>query len=329
MNLQSTPELEHFIRSIPKTETHLHIEGALPFQLLQQLDKQRFPAPPASWAADYKFPTFQQFEEELLGMAMSWFNSPERYHEAAKMIFEQHQADGVVYVETSFHAGVTEFLGIPADEILSAIKEAIPAGLEVRVFLGMLRERSDVLLPILEEAITWKQLDGIDLHGTETIELQDWTIALWEGAKQEGKMLKAHAGEFGGSYAVREAISKLGVQRIQHGVQAHDCKETIGLLKQHDVTLDICPISNIKLNVFDEMKSHPIKQLVDAGVRCTVSTDDPVSFGNSIRDEYVALHNELGFDRASLRKLAQNGIEIADVSPEQKSKWLEQLAAID
>lgn len=327
MNLQVSPEMRDFIRRIPKTETHLHIEGALPFHLLQGLDAKRFPAPPASWEASFRFAHFKQFEDELLNMALTWYNSPERYHLAAKEIFSQHQADGVVYVETSFHAGVTEFLGIPADEILAAIIEAIPAGLEVRVFLGMLRERSEVLLPMLEEAITWKNLAGIDLHGVETIELQDWTIALWKGAQEEGKVTKAHAGEFGGAKAVRDVLEKLNVKRVQHGVQADGCEETIQLLLEKGATLDVCPISNVKLAVVENMREHPIRRLMQAGVPCTISTDDPISFGNLINDEYIALHNELDFTKEELLALAQNGIAIADVSAEKKAAWLASLPA--
>src|SRR5450755_4066488 len=100
--------LAAFIQALPKTETHLHLEGALPFELLQRV-RPDFKQPPASWARDFKFRDFAHFETELLDMAFSWFTSPERYHEAAKLIFARHVAQNVQYVETSFASGVVEF----------------------------------------------------------------------------------------------------------------------------------------------------------------------------------------------------------------------------
>ena len=101
--------LSDFIQRLPKTETHLHIEGALPWELLHQLDPKRFAQPPASWAGDFRYKSFEHFERELLDMAFAWFTSPERYYEAAKIIFQRHLEQNVRYVETSFASGVIEF----------------------------------------------------------------------------------------------------------------------------------------------------------------------------------------------------------------------------
>ncbi|WP_269522127.1 adenosine deaminase family protein [Coraliomargarita parva] len=317
-----------FIHRLPKTETHLHIEGALPYELLQQMDPEKFRELPECWAQDFKWKCFEDFENHLLEHALQWYTSAERYHEAAKVIFRNHVAQNVRYVELSFHAGVVEALKIPGPEILNAILSAAPKGLEVRVFMGMARNcYNDYLAPVLEDCVNWEGLAGIDLHGIEYLPLEAWTPKLWAKAQDAGLVTKAHAGEFGPSGHVREAIEVLGALRIQHGIHAIDDPDVLQLAIDSGATFDICPISNVKLDVIDTMAVHPLREFFDRGLRCTISTDDPFSFGNSVEDEYVALSSALGFGHAELAKLAKNGFEVASVGSAQKAKWMAEVDA--
>ncbi len=132
--------LSEFIQSLPKTETHLHVEGALPYELLTAWEPARYPEDPPFRRANYRYATFPDFERYiLLDNALPWFTTPQRYHEAAKVMFGKHVAQNVRYVETSFHLPVTKFIQTPGPEIIAAIRAAVPAGLEVRIFTGMLR----------------------------------------------------------------------------------------------------------------------------------------------------------------------------------------------
>lgn len=318
-----------FIHRLPKTETHLHIEGALPYSLLQVLDPEKFATPQPCWVPDFKWPSFEDFEAHLIEHAVQWFTTPERYHEAAREIFAGHLAQNVRYVETSFHAGIIEFLGIPGPEILAAIRSAVPEGLEVRVFMGMARNSYNATLaPVLEECVTWDGLAGIDLHGVEYLPLEAWTPRLWEKARDHGLVTKAHAGEFGPAAHVREAIEVLGAKRIQHGIRAIEDASVVEFSIQSDATFDVCPISNVKLDVIAKLEVHPIRQLFDCGLRCTVSTDDPFSFGNTIEDEYAALSAGLGFSNDELKQIAKNGFEVAQVDAATRAKWLAELEAV-
>lgn len=329
MPYQPDSNLAKFIQDLPKTETHIHIEGALPFHLLQGIDSDRFQHPPVSWADDYKSKSFKQFEDELIAMAMEWFTTPERYHEAAVEIFHTHLDQNVKYVEISFHSGIIDFLDIPGPEIISAIKEAAPDGLEVRVFMGILRQGyNEKMGPVLEDSIAWDGLDGIDLHGPESPPLEDWTKRLWSVAREAGKFTKAHAGEFCGSDYVRDAIEHLGVRRIEHGVRAVEDPQVLQFVQDLNVTFDVCPISNVKLDVVTTMSEHPIRRLFDIGVRCTISTDDPLYFGNRLCDEYAALAMDLDFSERELAMIARNGFEIALMSEKKKEPWMRQLDAI-
>lgn len=318
-----------FIHRLPKTETHLHIEGALPYELLQRLDPDRFDQSQASWGQDFRWESFEAFEQHLIEHAMLWFTTAERYYEAARLIFQRQLDCNVRYVETSFHAGIIEFINVPGPEIISAIRRAVPADMEVRIFMGMTRNAyTETLAPVLKECIHWDGLDGLDLHGVEYLALEEWTPELWARAQAAGLETKAHVGEFGPATNVREAIEKLGVRRIQHGARAVEDASVVDLAIQTGTTFDMCPISNVKLKVVPELEVHPIRQLFDRGVRCTVSTDDPFSFGNTIEDEYAALSASLQFTQQELAQVARNGFEVALVDEAKRMQWIAEVDAM-
>jgi adenosine deaminase len=326
---QRSADLTAFINRLPKTETHLHLEGALPYQFLQKLDPEKFKESPPFWATDYRYPSFENFEGILIEHAVQWFTSPEHYYEAARVIFEGLQDQNVRYVETSFHIGMVEFCDIPGKEILHAIQSAAPNGLEVRVFAGMLRNHyTPFMKPIIDDLVNWDELAGIDLHGVEVWDLEDWSEGIWRTCREAGKETKAHAGEFGGAENVREVIERLRVRRVQHGVRSVEDESVVQLLLDEEVTLDICPISNVKLQVVPSMKEHPIRQLFDRGINCTISTDDPFSFGNTVTDEYSALASELNFTKKELAQIARNGFKIAQLDEAKRQQIFDEIDAI-
>lgn len=321
--------MRDFIQALPKTETHLHLEGALPYELLTQWDPEQWPPDPLFRARTYRYATFPDFERILLDHALPWFTSAQRYHEAAKAIFAKHVAQNVRYVETSFHLPVTGFINVPGPEIIAAIRAAVPAGLEVRIFTGMLR--SDIvgeLRPVIDQLSTWEGLAGIDLHGHEIMPTPSETAAIWARARAAGKVTKCHAGEFDGAGRVREAIEVLGVRRVQHGIRAIEDPAVVKLAADTGTTFDVCPISNVALKVVPTLKDHPIRKLMLAGVRCTVSTDDPLCFANSITEEYEALSAELTFTRTELAQVARNGWEVADVPAAMRKEMLAEIDKI-
>lgn len=322
--------MESFIQALPKTETHLHVEGALPYDLLHDWRPEQYPAHPPFRERSYRYTTFPDFESILLDNALPWFTNAERYYEACKVIFARHLEQNVRYVETSFHLPVTGFINVTGPEIIDAIRSAAPDGLEVRVFAGMLRsDLNDTLRPTIDELHTWEHLAGIDLHGFELMETEPGTAEVWQHLRDAGKVTKCHAGEFGGAARVREAIEELGVTRIQHGVRAIEDPAVVALAAERGVTFDICPISNVGLQVVPSMAEHPIPQLMQAGVNCTVSTDDPLCFANTIVEEYQTLARELNFTRAELAQVARNGWAVADISEESRVANLAEIARLE
>jgi adenosine deaminase len=261
-------------------------------------------------------------------MAFSWFTSADRYHQAAKVVFARQVSQNIKYVETSFASGCIEFLGLDGREVLAAIRSAVPAGLEVRIFLGIHHNGcTPKMQPVLADALTWKDLAGIDLHGTESFPLEPWSAEYWAAARQAGKFTKAHAGELMGADFVRRVLEELQPQRLEHGIRAVEDPGVLAEIKRRGLALDVCPISNHKLVPGISLENHPIRRLVDAGVKVTVSTDDPLSFGNTIAHEYIALVERRGFSRQEIVQLMRNGFEVALMTDAQKRPWLEQLDA--
>lgn len=327
--MAATDSLEAFIQALPKTETHLHLEATLPWSFLQQLDPEAFATPPASWADDFRFDSFAQFEHELLDNAMAWFNSPERYQQVARETFAGLRVQNVRYVETSIASGMAQAMNLDLREVLAAIREVIPEGLEVRLFLGIHHSGYEGWIrPALDACVKWDELDGLDLHGLEDAPVGDWAPNLWRRAREHGKYAKAHAGEFCGPEFVRWAIDVLGAQRIQHGVRAVEDPELVRVLAQRGIGLDVCPISNVKLRVAPSLAEHPLRLLMEAGVRCTVSTDDPISFGNTLCGEYAALARGCDFSLRDLVLVARNGLQGALVDDATKRAWLDELDAV-
>jgi len=318
-----------FIRALPKTETHLHLEGALPWELLRTLDPDRYRETPLSWRDDYRFPSFARFDEELLSYVFAWFTTPERYYEAAKVIFARHLEQNVRYVECSFASGVMEFGGVNGEAAADAIHAAVPSGITLRLFMGIHRNGwTDRSRPFLERCLEWRGLDGIDLHGFEGVPLESWAGEFWQRAREAGKFTKAHAGEFAGPESVRQILDELQVRRIEHGVRTIEDPALVARLAREGIALDICPISNLKLAVVPSLREHPLRALLDAGIVCTVNTDDPIVFGNTLTQEYAVLASEMGFSRKELAQVARNGFQVALCDPSVVAAEVAQLDGI-
>ena len=319
--------MDRFIESLPKTETHLHIEGAIPWELFELRFPGEFPKVPKFRMPDFRYDDFQQFEKILISHALRVIKRPDDYAEVAKMLFAKQLSQNISYVELSFHAGMIEFLKIRGEDIIQAIRSVVPDGLEVRIFMGMSRDSyTSFLGPLLEEAVeNWEGLYGIDLHGPEGLPTQDWMPRLWSVANANGRILKAHAGEFGSAQNVKWAVEKLGVKRIQHGINASSDETVLDLLAEKGVVLDLCPISNYKLRVFDNWNDYPIRKFLKKGIRCTISTDDPFSFGNCLNDEYKYLVRYMDFSASEIAGIAKAGFDTADLHDYQKKESINQI----
>ncbi|MEC8333392.1 MAG: adenosine deaminase [Verrucomicrobiota bacterium] len=300
------------LQSLPKTDMHLHIEGAISLDEYAEVNPIAEGWEPNGWAPDYRYPSFAVFEKFILGYADKWFDRPERYHLSAQSLFRRKIEEGVRYLECSFAFIVCEQKQLPIDEVVDAITSAIPSNLHVRLFCGLHHDSwSSKNKRALEQLLELKGLTGIDLHGPERYPVGDRMADYWKAARQAGKFTKAHAGELGGAWHVREAVEKLGVRRIEHGFRAGEDASVVDLLRSEGVVLDVCPISNFKLKTVDSYKNHPFIELCKEGIQVTINTDDPFIFGNSINDEYKVLYHQAGLSSNLIFQLVRSGFEVA------------------
>ena len=331
MPYTADPELAEFVRHLPKTETHLHIEGACPYEILKQIDPVKYADPPPFWDDSYRYVDgLRSFMPLYIEYCESFFTSASRYHQAAEIMLSNCALQGCRYVETSFHLPTLLHLKDSGPEVVRAIKAAAPRGLEIRVFAGMCHD--DYVgggRDLIEDALTWPELDGIDLHGLEDLPLESWTADVWARARRQGKFTKAHAGEFMGPAFVERILDELKPQRIQHGVRSAERPATVARLIRDGIALDVCPLSNLKLCVpgVASLADHPFRKLFDAGVTVTVNSDDPFFLGNTLSEEYYALHAVHGFTQAELGKVAANGFEVALLPEHVRKAHLGDLAA--
>lgn len=332
MNRHYNPdaELKSFIVSLPKAERHLHLEGSISFDQLHEFDPERYPTPPAFWDPDFRFDSFNHFQSLFDEWIVPYHSDIARYQETARRVFANCVAQGCRYVETSFHIPAIHWMGVDGPDLLAAIKQAAPANLEVRLFGGMTHEDLGVHQELLEAALHWEDLAGIDLHGPEDLPVDAGVPAYWRRARELGKVTKAHAGEFMPASFVQWAIQALQVSRIQHGVRAIESSQVVQELIAKDIALDVCPISNLKLAVegVTDMTVHPIRRLYDAGVTVTINTDDTFMFGNRLEEEYCALVEDLQFSRLELIQLARNGFKDALLDADQQRRIADELDAI-
>jgi adenosine deaminase len=149
---------------------------------------------------------------------------------------------------------------------------------------------------------------------------EPWTFPVWERIAKAGKVTKCHAGEFDGAGPRARGDRAARRPRVQHGVRAIEDPAVVKLAADEGVTFDICPLSNVGLKVYPRIASHPLRELMKAGINCTVSTDDPLCFANTVSDEYTALAAEGGLHAGRARPGRRNGWKVADVPEADKRR---------
>lgn len=303
-----------FIQALPKAELHLHIEGALPWWMIQRRVTS-WPSPPPWWSADYRFDNFPHFARVMSQCYESTLTSAESYYLAAQGIFDNLLAQDVRYVELSYSIGHAVTRGLSQREIVEAIKQAAPPNLIVRIFCGLSRSRPELLREgVLDAVLDLPGLDGLDLHGDETAQEPAAFAPLFAQARGRGLAVKAHAGELAGPRSMRETIDVLRLRRVEHGVTAVRDEQLMAKLAAEAITLDMCPTSNVKLRVVAHASAHPIGQFHRRGIPVTVSTDNPTILGCSLSDELHLLVGVLGFSLRDVVQLQVNAFRVAAVS---------------
>lgn len=316
-------ELLTFIKTLPKAELHLHFEGAIPWHLVQEYNSDPVENIPHWWANNFLFDDFTHFSEAIRFCFYNVLTNTTIYHLVAKQIFKNLVAQNVRYVEISISPEHVQRQQLSLVEVISAIKQAAPPQLIVRVFCGLSRNISYTRYDkLVKTVLNTPNLDGLDLHGDESIGKPAPFADIFNDARKNGLATKAHAGEIVGPQSIIEALNYLNVNRIEHGTTAINNKALMTRLVEENITLDMCPSSNLKLQVVDSIKNHPIKQFYNYGIKVTVNTDDPTVFGCNLTTEIELLANYLDFSPYDLAQLQINAFEVALISTETKKELL-------
>jgi adenosine deaminase len=325
-----------FVRDLPKAELHLHIEGSLEPELAFRLAQKHGRALPyagiAELRAAYDFGNLQQFLDIYYALADVLRDEDDFYHLALDYMRRAHE-QGVVHAEIFFDPQTHTARGIAFGTIVEGLSRALTEaqrrfGMTHRLMACFLRHLSaEEAMRTLDEVLEHRDaITAVGLDSSEVGHPPSKFAAVFDRARAQGLLTVAHAGEEGPPAYIREALDVLRVRRIDHGVRCEEDPELVARLAREQIPLTVCPLSNVKLRVFDRMEHHNLKRLMDAGLRVTVNSDDPAYFGGYVLENYLAVQNGLGLTRADLATLARNSIDGSFLEDAAKRRWL---AAID
>jgi adenosine deaminase len=279
---------KEWIHALPKAEYHLHLEGAVPWQMVQQAEGELLGLEPLWFDSNYRYSDFTVFQDALSSSIRHVLKGVDDFRKVAAYNFQKLQEQNVYYVEISVSLGGLIRRGIVCEDVLEAIRSAAPVGMTVAVFIGFGRKDS-FSEETLADVLRTPHLAGIDIYGDERIGSLEPYIELYKEARWLGLRTKAHAGELLGASAIHETLDKLEPERIQHGITAASDKELLKRLADSNISLDLCPTSNLMLNVVSEMRDYPIRAFLDAGVHVTLNTDDPAMFNCTMSSELITM----------------------------------------
>jgi adenosine deaminase len=310
--------LREYVVSLPKAELHVHIEGTLEPEMMFSLAQRNGIEIPFANAdevrAAYDFADLQAFLD-LYYAGAAVLITEEDFFDLTWAYLERAKADGVVHVEIFFdpqaHTGRGVEFGIVLNGITRALKLGeLELGITHRLIMCFLRHLSeDDALTALQEAKPYLQfIDGVGLDSGEQGNPPAKFERAFHAAHELGLRAVAHAGEEGPAGNVTDALELLMVERIDHGVNAIDDDALVERLATHRIPLTMCPLSNQRLQVTPDLREHPLKRLMEAGVLVTVNSDDPAYFGGYVADNYVAIAEALGLSEEEIAQLAENSL---------------------
>ncbi|MEI7291440.1 adenosine deaminase [Paraburkholderia tropica] len=323
----------------PKAELHIHIEGSLEPELIFALAQRNnvtlaYESIDALRAA-YAFTDLQSFLDIYYAGASVLLHEQD-FYDMTMAYCERALADHVTHTEIFFDPQTHTERGVSIDTVVAGIDRALAdaekRGLTSKLILCFLRHLSeadalatwDAALPLFDR---YPRMIGVGLDSSERGHPPSKFERVFEKARAKGLKLVAHAGEEGPPAYIYEALDLLKVDRVDHGVRSIEDPALVTRLADTRVALTVCPLSNTKLCVFDDMTQHTLKQLLDQGVAVTVNSDDPAYFGGYVNENYSAIIDALKLDDQEVYTILRNGFEASFVTPEERAALIAKLDA--
>jgi adenine deaminase len=328
-----------YLKGLPKAELHLHIEGTLEPELAFRLAQKHGVALPyrsvEELRAAYSFTNLQSFLDIYYAGA-SVLRDAEDFYALTEAYLRKAHEQGVVHVEIFFDPQTHTERGIAFTTVLEGICGALregqkQLGITHRLILCFLRHLSAAAaMQTLEAALPHKNaIAAVGLDSSEKGHPPSKFAAVFDRARREGLLTVAHAGEEGPPEYVYEALDLLKVSRIDHGVRSEEAPELLERLVRERMPLTVCPLSNVKLKVFDRIENHNLRRLLEKGACVTVNSDDPAYFGGYLLENFLALERGLALSRAQLTTLARNSFEASFLEESVKRRWLSAIDAYE
>ena len=331
--------LHDFIRGLPKAELHLHIEGSLePEMMFALAQRNGVKLPYASVdevRAAYEFADLQSFLD-LYYAGAAVLQTEQDFFDLTNAYIQRARADNVRHVELFFDPQTHTVRGIDLATVFAGIARALRAaqaedGFSSRMILCFLRHLSeadacatfDAAMPLRAEyADLWH---GIGLDSGEVGNPPAKFAGVFARARELGFRVVAHAGEEGPPAYVQEALDVLKVERIDHGVRSEEDAQLLQRLVHKRMPLTVCPLSNLKLRVVEDLREHNLARMLRAGICVTINSDDPAYFGGYMNANFIATADALQLGRDELVAIASNGFDASFLPAADKQRWLEEI----
>jgi adenosine deaminase len=323
---------QDFIAGLPKAELHLHIEGSLEPELMFALAERNGIALPyadvEALRAAYNFASLQDFLD-LYYQGMSVLQSEQDFYDLTLAYLKRAAADNVKHTEIFFDPqGHTE-RGIAFDTVLNGIDRARAdgareLGVTSRLILCFLRHLSaEAAIATLDQALPHRaRIVAVGLDSSEQGHPPAKFKEVFDKARDAGFLTVAHAGEEGPPAYIWSALDDLKVSRIDHGVRALEDPDLVEELARRRMPLTVCPLSNVRLCVFDDMTAHPLKMMLDRGLMVTVNSDDPAYFGGYVNDNFYAVRQALALSDEELAGMAANSFAASLLDEDSKARHI-------
>ena len=320
--------LRAIVRGMPKAELHIHIEGSLEPELIFAL-AERNGVPLGYESVEhlrsaYAFTDLQSFLDIYYAGA-SVLLKEQDFYDMTQAYLRRAEADNVLHTEIFFDPQTHTARGVPIADVINGIHRACQdSPVRAALILCFLRHLSEEeAFETLEDALPHRdKFIGIGLDSSEVGNPPEKFSRVFARCRELGLHLVAHAGEEGPPAYIRTALDDLQVERIDHGVRCLEDAELTARLAREQIALTVCPLSNTKLRVFDQMHDHNLVQLLDAGLLVTVNSDDPAYFGGYMNDNFDAIFDSLPLGLAHAQRLARNGFIAAFLPQAQKDAFL-------
>jgi adenosine deaminase len=331
-------QLPALLRTMPKAELHIHIEGSLEPEMIFHLARRNGVALPypgvEALRAAYAFTDLQSFLD-LYYAGAAVLLKEEDFFDMAWAYFERAAADNVVHAEVFFDPQTHTERGVPIEAVIVGLDHACRRahaefGLSAKLILCFLRHLSEEsAFATLQQALPYRHhFIGVGLDSGERGNPPEKFARVFAKCRELGLHVVAHAGEEGPPAYIESALDLLQVQRIDHGVRCVESPALVERLAKLRMPLTVCPLSNVKLCVFDTLAEHNLGTLLDAGLCATVNSDDPAYFGGYINENFVQTFDALpALTARHAYRLAANSFEASFADDAHKAQWLQQLDA--